>query len=300
MGKFREFATDWSNPGRNRDKRLNSGTVPAISGFGTVGNYAAHTVFCRTLLLLRLGCKLCGHHGSEHRKLTAVDQLVREEVEKAAINSCTHLIPVSEISRSSVFGPYDPIPIPYERSRHDQAWCVCLCLCPCICVLVSVCMCLCACVCVHVSVCMCLCVCVCVCARARTCVCVCVRACVCMRACVCVRVCACVCVSVCVHVCACVRACVCVCMCLCVCVCACLWVNIYIIHKKWTNVRSWLWHVCSSCLLGSMLGPWVLLKGALDQHGANSWSQARYMQEHWPHPSPWCAHPRSHLPTVPQ
>lgn len=75
---------------------------------------------CRTLLLLRLGCKRCGHHGSEHRKLTSVDNLIREEVEKAASNKCTHLIPVSEIPHSPVFGPHDPIPIPYESTTHNQ------------------------------------------------------------------------------------------------------------------------------------------------------------------------------------
>ena len=83
---------------------------------------------CRTLLLLRLCCKQCGHHGSEHRRLTAVDALVREEVERAAGMSCTHLIPLSEIPHSPVFQPHDPIPIPYESSDHDQVCVIVKCL----------------------------------------------------------------------------------------------------------------------------------------------------------------------------
>lgn len=81
--------------------------------------YCAYIIY-RTLLLFRLGCKQCGHPGSEHRKLTAVDTLVQDEVEKAAGTRCTHLIPHSEIPHSPAFRPHDPIPIPYDTSEHDQ------------------------------------------------------------------------------------------------------------------------------------------------------------------------------------
>jgi hypothetical protein len=74
-----------------------------------------------TLLLMRLGCKGCGHHGSQHRRLTAVDQMVREEVEKVGAVRCSHLIPLNEIPHSPLFRPHDPIPIPYD-SDHDQVY----------------------------------------------------------------------------------------------------------------------------------------------------------------------------------
>ena len=78
-----------------------------------------HTLVCRTLLLMRLCCSGCGHHASEHRRLTAVDEMVREEVEKVKSVRCSHLIPLNEIPRSPVFKPHDPIPIPYD-SEPDQ------------------------------------------------------------------------------------------------------------------------------------------------------------------------------------
>ena len=70
---------------------------------------------------MRLGCKGCGHHGSEHRRLTGVDQMVREEVERVLAVRCSHLIPLNEIPHSPVFRPHDPIPIPYD-SDHDQVY----------------------------------------------------------------------------------------------------------------------------------------------------------------------------------
>ena len=68
---------------------------------------------------MRLCCSGCGHHASEHRRLTAVDKMVREEVEKVKSVRCSHLIPLNEIPRSPVFKPHDPIPIPYD-SEPDQ------------------------------------------------------------------------------------------------------------------------------------------------------------------------------------
>ena len=52
--------------------------------------------------------------------MTAVDRLIREEVIGASGNRCTHLIPVSEILHSPLFGPHDPIPIPLEDSVNDH------------------------------------------------------------------------------------------------------------------------------------------------------------------------------------
>ena len=73
------------------------------------------------LLLMRLCCKGCGHSGSEHRRLTAVDGMVREEVERAGNVRCSHLIPLNEIPTSPVFRSHDPIPIPYD-SDLDQVY----------------------------------------------------------------------------------------------------------------------------------------------------------------------------------
>lgn len=80
-----------------------------------------HNVFVyRTLLFLKLKCKQCGHHGSEHRKLTVVDNLVKDEVMKAAEVRCCHLVPLTDVPYSPVFKPHDPIPIPYDSSEYDQ------------------------------------------------------------------------------------------------------------------------------------------------------------------------------------
>ena len=61
-----------------------------------------------------MGCQGCSHHASDHRQLTAVDQLMEREVTAAAGNKCTHLIPVTEIPLSPVFGPHDLIPVPFD------------------------------------------------------------------------------------------------------------------------------------------------------------------------------------------
>ena len=52
---------------------------------------------------------------------------MEREVTAAAGNKCTHLIPVTEIPLSPVFGPHDLIPVPFDdasdKVKGNQFFC---------------------------------------------------------------------------------------------------------------------------------------------------------------------------------
>ena len=73
-----------------------------------------------SVLQLRLCCQTCGHLASEHRQLTDVDRYVSGELECASNRHCDYHIPIADVPKSPVFGPYDPIILPWNDTTPEQ------------------------------------------------------------------------------------------------------------------------------------------------------------------------------------
>lgn len=65
----------------------------------------------RSLLWFSTSCDTCHHARDEHRSLTETDRLILSEFAKAAGNQCQFQIPMHQVSRTGLFGTYDPIPV---------------------------------------------------------------------------------------------------------------------------------------------------------------------------------------------
>lgn len=68
-------------------------------------------LLCRTLLCFKTSCDSCHHAREEHRPQTELDLIIQGEFAIASRNPCTGRVPVHLVSKTSLFGGYDPIPI---------------------------------------------------------------------------------------------------------------------------------------------------------------------------------------------
>ena len=73
----------------------------------------------RSLLWFNTSCDTCHHARDEHRSLTATDNLIQTEFAAAATVPCQFQIPMQQVSRTSLFGTYDPIPMVDETPNEE-------------------------------------------------------------------------------------------------------------------------------------------------------------------------------------